>query len=545
VQVAPRDSATLTFVFAGSTRSAAAAEQAFTRIARGYPAMLRRKQAHYASLIKRARIRIPDRKLQQVYDWVRINAEWLVREVPGIGRGLGAGLMEYPWWFGTDGAYSLQALEATGHFDLVKQNLRLLRSQSARFNGNGRIVHEVTTYGALSHPGNTQETSQFIMTVGKAVRWTGDLAFAREMYPAMQQGLHWLLSTMDPDRNLFPGGYGITEIYGLDAELIDVSVYTQRALVTTAYVAELLGDTAAARRYGRLAAALERKINDRFWLEEVGSYADFYGTRAQAVSATDGAIKQIHLKGDARLTPRDHELIEHYRRVREKFAAMPDTTRGWITNQNWVVATPLETGIAPRERALRVLNRIRQNDVGRYGPWLSAVERQAMMTISTGVLAVSEATYGRADEALWYMERIVETFGRRLPGSISEMMPDYGCFVQAWTTYGIVVPLVEHVFGVEPDAAHRSVVFEPHIPTGWETISIEHLPVGTNLLSLTRSRTTEGIEYRLSSKENGWRFVLRPPEQGARYFLNGQPVEADSAGIRLGGRQNRILIVTN
>jgi hypothetical protein len=142
------------------------------------------------------------------------------------------------------------------------------------------------------------------------------------------------------------------------------------------------------------------------------------------------------------------------------------------------------------------------------------------------------------------MGKIVETFGRRLPGSISEMMPDYGCFVQAWTTYGIVVPLVEHIFGVEPDAARRRVVFEPHIPAGWEgeAISIEDLPVGTNLISFTRSRTGDGIEYRLTSKDDGWRFVLRPPER-VRYVLNGHPVKADSAGVRLSGRQNRILIV--
>ena len=36
-------------------------------------------------------------------------------------------------------------------------------------NGNGRIVHEVTTNGGVSNPGNTQETAQFILTVGKVV----------------------------------------------------------------------------------------------------------------------------------------------------------------------------------------------------------------------------------------------------------------------------------------------------------------------------------------------------------------------------------------
>ncbi len=455
VSIEPRDSTTLTFVFAGSTRSSSAAESTFTSIARSHVSLLGRKKSHYAALIQRARIRIPDQKLQQVYDWVRINNAWLVRDVPGIGRGLGAGLPEYPWWFGTDGAYSLHGQIATGDFDLARQTLRLLLSQSNKVNGNGRIIHEVTTNGVVFNPGNTQETAHFIMTAAKVVRWTGDLAFAREMYPAMKRGIRWLLVDMDENQNLFPGGYGVTEIYGLNAELIDVAVYTQQALLATADIATVLGHQSSAARYRQQAEELKRRINDRLWLEDESSYADFYGTRAQAISATEGVIKQIRLRGEDKMSARDRELIPYYERLRGRFEAMPDTTKGWITNKNWVVATPMETGIAPRERAIQALDRIRRSDVGEYGPYLSAVAQAAMMTISTGVLAVAEATYGRADQSLWYMNRIVETFGRKLPGSISEMMPDYGDFVQAWTVYGIVVPLVEHVFGVQPTRCTR------------------------------------------------------------------------------------------
>jgi hypothetical protein len=223
---------------------------------------------------------------------------------------------------------------------------------------------------------------------------------------------------------------------------------------------------------------------------------------------------------------------------------MPDSTRGWITNKNWVVTTPMEMEIAPRERAVAVLDRIRVDDVGEYGPFLSAVERQAMMTISTGVLAVAEANYGRMDQSLWYMDRIAETFGRKLPGSISEMMPDYGDFVQAWTIYGIVVPLIQHFFGVKPDAVQRTVTFEPHLPKGWEDVGIEDLRVGTNSISFSRAKTGKGIEYRIQSRESGWQFVLRPAESAtARYELNGQSVAPDSSGIRMTGQTNRVLVV--
>jgi glycogen debranching enzyme len=544
VTIDPHGTSTLTFVIAGSTTDQDDAVRTYDDLTRHHAALLAKKAAHYDAVTHRARIRIPDRRLQEVYGWVRVNMEWLVRDVPGIGRGVGGGFMEYPWWFGTE-TYSLQALTATGDFELAKQTLRLLRSLSMKTNANGRIVHEITTDGAVANPGNTQETAQFVLTAGKVFDWTGDLDFAREMYPAMKQGIDWLLGDMDQDKDLFPGGYGIMEVSGLNAELIDVAVYTQQALEATARIAGVLNDPAAADRYWRLAAELKTKINERFWIEEQGTYADFYGSKQQAISAAEGAIKQIGLKGADKLTRRDKESIEYYEELKAKFSAIPDGDRGWLTNKNWVITTPMETGIAPPERAIRLLDTIRRENSGEYGPWLSAVEQDRMMTIATGVQAVSEGRYGRTDEAMWYVDRIVHTFNRVTPGSISEMMPDYGCFVIAWTSYGIVLPLIEHVFGIRPDAMNKTVVFDPHLPAGWEDMSIDDLPIGTNFVSFSRARTAEGIEYEIEAKEDGWRFVLRGKAMsGASYFLNGKPVAFTSSGIRMNGRKNRVLVVS-
>lgn len=544
VTVGAQATATLTFVVSGSTTGESDAVAAYDYLARHEVALLAKKAARYGSIINRARIRIPDQRLQDVYDWSRINMEWLVRDVPGIGRGLSAGFMEYPWWFGTE-TYSLQALTATGDFELAKQTLRLLRNQSSKVNGNGRIVHEITPDAAVSNPGNSQETAQFILTVGNLFEWTGDQDFAREMYPAMKRGIDWLLGEQDQDQDLFPEGYGIMEVYGLNAELIDVAVYTQQALEAAARIAEMLNDIDAKDRYRKLASALKDRINQRFWIEQDGTYADFYGNRSQAISAAEGAIKQIGRKGADELTRRDRDLIAHYERLKAEFSAMPAGDRGWITNKNWVIATPLEAGIAPRARALRLLDKIRHENSGEYGPYLSAVERQAMMTISTGVQAVAEGNYGRTDAAMWYVDRIAQSFNRVVPGSISEMMPDYGCFTIAWTSYGIVLPLIEHVFGVRPDAANKTIVFEPHLPAGWEDISIENLPVGANLISFSRTRTGQGVVYDIEAKEDGWSLVLREQASSStRYFLNGKPIHPASSGIRMAGRKNRVLITS-
>ena len=205
VTVDAHSTATLTFVVSGSTTGVNDAVSEYHYLSEHYAELLAQKVAHYGSIINRARLKIPDLRLQEVYTWSRINMEWLVRDVPGIGRGLSAGFMEYPWWFGTE-TYSVQALTATGDFELARQTLRLLRKISDKVNGNGRIVHEITPDAAVSNPGNTQETAQFILTVGKLFQWTGDREFAREMYPAIKKSIDWLLGEMDPDKDLFPEG---------------------------------------------------------------------------------------------------------------------------------------------------------------------------------------------------------------------------------------------------------------------------------------------------------------------------------------------------
>ena len=237
--------------------------------------------------------------------------------------------------------------------------------------------------------------------------------------------------------------------------------------------------------------------------------------------------------------------MQHYTRLARAFATMPDTTRGWLTNKNWVIATPMEVGIAPRDRAIRALDRIRRENVGPYGPYLSATERLHMMTIATGVQAVAEANYGRTEEALWYMDRIAETFNRVTPGSISEMMPDYGCFTIAWTSYGIVVPLIQHVFGIEPDAVGKTVRFAPHMPEDWKEMSIEDLPVGTNLVSFAGAQNQQGagVHHRVEGQRLDARCSRRKTAAGARYYLNGRPVVPGPSGIRMTGSRNQVLVV--
>jgi glycogen debranching enzyme len=535
----------IVFVVAGSTKSSKEAKQAYKFILQNYAELLSKKKALYNAIYNRAKITIPDTSLLQVYNWVKVNTQWLVRDVPGVGRGLSAGVMEYPWWFGCDNTYALQGVMETGDFKLAKETLRLLKNKSIEKNGNGRIPHEISTNGAVANPGNTQETAHFIMCIEKLYRWTGDKQFLREMYPTIKKGLHWLLTDQDKNRNLFPEGYGIMEVSGLNAELIDVAVYTQQALVASSKIAEILNDERASKKYKKLGYLLKDKINKEFWDDKAISYCDFFGTKDQALTAVNGNIRQLTQNGK----PADKERIRYFEDLLKRVSQMRDTSRGWIINENWVINTPMETGIAPYNKAIRALNHIYDHNLGEYGPYLSAVDARYMMTIATGVQAVSEYKYGRTDKSLYYVNQIVKTFGKVLPGSISEMMPNFGCFTQSWTNYGIVLPIISHIFGIDPDASQKKIEIAPHIPDRWgkDSLSVNALPVANNEISMSYQPIKGGKKYTIVSKDAGWKIQFRlKPESSVRYIVNGKSIIlTDSGLILLTKRINSIVILTD
>jgi glycogen debranching enzyme len=205
--------------------------------------LLQQKIKRYEAIAKQSALTVPDKKLEQAFRWVKYNTDWLVRDVPAVGRGMSAGMPDYPWWFGTDAEYTLKGLVATGKKDLVYDAVEVLNKLSEKENGNGRIVHEVSSNGVVFNPGNVNETPQFASMIWEIYQWTGDKSFLQKYYPVIKKGLDWLLKENDKDKNLLPDGFGMMEIHGLNSEMIDVAVYTQKAFADAAQIAKIVGDT--------------------------------------------------------------------------------------------------------------------------------------------------------------------------------------------------------------------------------------------------------------------------------------------------------------
>lgn len=487
--LAPGEERSLRFFVAGSLSSLEDCLAEYSRLAD--PALLQAKKERCRALERLSSLETDDAAFDEIFRWVKYDTDWLVADAGPAGRGLAAGLPEYPWWFGCDSCYALQGMLATGRFELCRDTLSLLLSYSERFNGDGRILHEVTTAGAVPNYGNTQETAQFVTAVYRYFEWTGDRAFLERCAPYLRKSVEWLRRA-DTDGDLFPSGYGITEIAGLNLEMIDSAVYTWEAYAAWAEICRLLGAPEEAERAGALAERLRGALEAAFWNEDEQLYCDCVASAEEVEKNLEGICDHMPPKRAEALTASLRERLERLRGVPGE--------KGWLLHKNWVIATPMETGLSPAGRAGAALRRMDTDEfVGPYGMYLSALS-DAAMTISTGVLAVAQARYGYADRALALLTRMFRSFSMATPGSISEMSPDYGCFAQAWTAYAAFVPVVEYFFGIRPRASENTVRFGPRMPSRWNRAALRGVRLPGGMLDVEFERRGETERYTLRNK---------------------------------------------
>ncbi|MDR2535090.1 MAG: hypothetical protein LBD29_03550 [Treponema sp.] len=522
--VAGGETKRLRCILAGSGTSRAACLEAYRTLTvqRDFWA---EKALRYQRLLEKSRLEIEDLHFQTCYDWVKVNTDWLILDAGVYGRGLSAGLPEYPWWFGCDSTYSLQGVLAMGDYQLCRDTLNLLRGYSEQVNGNGRVVHEVTTAGFCFNPGNTQETAHFITMIWDYYEWTGDRELADQSFPFLEKAAAWLRS-QDPEGDGFPRGYGIIEIPGLDSKMLDTAVYAAQSYGSFSKLCALKGLEEAAAEYAALERRCIERINQVFWDPGEGLYCDTYTSGADVDLRRDAILGRLYGPGAEMGRQALREALD------KKSALDPQTLSGWLLNYAWIINTPMETGAAPRDKADRALAILHSpRFIGPYGMYLSGLFRDQSMTISTGVMAVAQARYGYADRSLELLEKMFSAFSAGSPGCISEMLPDYGCFVQAWTIYAVMTPIVRYFFGLNPSASRQEVRIAPNMPRKWAKGGLKQVRVLDGEASVTYYRDNGREYYRIEYSGTGTICFEVPSGRtgiaGGKTYQSGDLVKSD------------------
>jgi hypothetical protein len=287
-----------------------------------------------------------------------------------------------------------------------------------------------------------------------------------------------------------------------------------------------------------MASALKEKINSDFWVKESNSYADFIGTGHQALEMVDAAIYRAD-------TLKKPWAVDELNALKDKILASDlNEKKGFVMFHNWVVNTPMEMGVADYDKAILALDK-GSRFVNPFGVFVTGIDRDdtsgkdegsfqgskvfsytgAVMTLPTGVQIVAENNYGRPDQALQYLKRMTKSFSYALPGSIYEVSPDYGMMTQAWTLYSYAVPIISQFFGIQPQAAKKTIYIIPQMPTSWKEASITKVKIGDNVIDIEYKESGNGRVIQINQTKSDWKIIYGyPKEQFNQLKINGEMV---------------------
>lgn len=418
----------------------------------------------------------------------KANLKALIAHPPTLGRYPFAGVPEYVQLFGNDLCYSVGGLMAVGLWEEAREALRLL----ARFieQQRGRVPHEISTGGFIVHPGNANETAQFVTACSEYFHWSKDRGFLEELYPLLRRGIFdFLLGIWDSDGDLYPEGEGIVERAGMGPEKLDVTCYLYRALLDLAEMAEALArPSEEIAELKQLAQQLRERFNRDWWLEEEGLFAD-----------------SLSMDNVPRLAG------------------------------HWTVAVPMEVGIAGLEKGQRALARIERDWLNEWGLVHTRGQDERVWTLPTAVLALAEFNYGRVEMGLRLLRNISLTAQRGMLGAYPELIPEGGDLMQLWSGAMLIRGLIEGLWGLRPRAHPDRLRLAPKLPPSWNSMSLEGLKIGTHQLSLSLRRSESALLLSLYHLEGPRPLIVELPDreivlepQGSRELSLG--VEGDYPG---------------
>src|SRR5829696_5418052 len=236
--------------------------------------------------------------------------------------------------------------------------------------------------------------------------------------------------------------------------------------------------------------------------------------------------------------------------------------------KHWINATPMETLLAPQNRATEALNTLESGDftgscglfhTGAGGGPTGAGELKCW-TLPTSVMAVAEANYGRlgSKQAPFYMKSIADQLDLEMPGALPEISPspeydpfvdfrERAMFMQAWSSYGVQWPVIHNFLGINPDAPARILSVVPDIPDSWPGLSVQNLKVGSGTMTASASRSGKQYTTEVSAPA-GWKLTIgHTLPAGAAVNtvkLDGSPVEYTVVDTTR-GREVRVATTTD
>jgi glycogen debranching enzyme len=428
-----------------------------------------------------------------------------------------------PWYvapFGRDSVIS--ALQLLPYYaGVAAGTLRFLAAWQGREMNDfldeepGKILHEYRRgemancreIPFIPYYGTVDATPLYVVLLREYVRWTGDLALARELWPAAVAALAWMREHGDRDGDgyleyrtrsplgLRNQGWKDSEDAVMHADgglaappiaLAEVQGYAYAAWIAGAELTEALGEPAEAEEHRRRAAALRERFEHDFWLPHEAFYAlalDGEKRPCEVIASNPGHCLWAGLVDETRAEAVIKRLLAD------------DMFSGWGMRT-----------LASRER--------------RYNPM--SYHNGSVWPHDNAMVALGFRRYRMPEHALTLASALFEASRyfehRRIPelfcgfprhadqGPISYPV---ACAPQAWAA-GSMLAMLTALLGLDADATrHRLTLESPVLPPWLRWIEIHGLRVGGASLDLSVVRGRDGASVELLARRGNVELLVR------------------------------------
>jgi glycogen debranching enzyme len=418
---------------------------------------------------------------------------YILRQESPRGNTICAGV---PWFavpFGRDSA--ITALQTVPFLpELSRDVLRVLAAYQGEKHDPvtaeeaGKIMHELRV-GEMAvlkevafrpYYGTVDATQLWLMLLAEYVRWTGDVALARELWPNVMRALSFLNDATAKDGFIRYGGVAGealsnqgwkdsgNSIVFKDGTLgkapiavCEAQGYLYSAWKGTAFVARLLGKWSLSFRLGLKSEHLRALFQKHFWMpseQYVALALDGENRQCDAISSNPG-----HLLGSGILTPEQEHLVA------DRLMA-PDMFCGWGIRT-----------LSSSERAYQPMD----YQVGSVWPHDNgfAIEGLAKLGRNADAHRVFEGLVGAAAaQSDWRLPELFAGFDRS--GHKEPVRYPVACVPQAWAA-GSVFQIIKACLNMKPDAKEGSIDCADAVLPSWlGQVVVKRIQVGGKTVDL-------------------------------------------------------------
>ncbi|WP_203558309.1 DUF4450 domain-containing protein [Bacteroides sp. 224] len=284
--------------------------------------------------------------------------------------------------------------------------------------------------------------------------WTGDLEYARKMWPVLTRHLAWEKLNFDPDNDGLYDAYACIwasdALYYNSGAVTHSSAYNYRANKMTARIAELIGEDPTP--YKKEADLILKGLNSRLWLPTKGHWAEFQDFMGHRRLHENAGVWTIYHALDSDVAD-PFQAYQATRYVDTEIPHIPVTGDGLTDEGYTTIATT------------------------NWLPYSWSINNVAFAEVMHTALSYFQA--GRPEEGYKLMKSSVldGMYLGRSPGNFGQVSFYDAARGECYRDFGDPIGvasrlLIQGLFGILPDALNGRLVIRPGFPASWNKASL-------------------------------------------------------------------------